>query len=320
MNFRTILRVAVLAAVPLTVGCAQFPVSEETGPIPRLVDAGKADVGKMDAGKAAPPLRLAVTDTGQGKPLLLLHGLGASSYTWKRIIPALARHNRVIAIDLKGFGASDKPQDGKYSIFDQAELIKTFIQKENLTNLTVIGHSYGGGVALALALKMAEDKDTRLQRLVLVDSLAYRQPIPFFFTFIQIPVVGDVGFGLTPPEVQTASALAIAYHDKGKLSAESVWAYAKPLYSEGGRYALVRTVEQLVPEDIDQFSDRYRTLKIPALLVWCRQDKIVPLSYGARLNADLQNSNIEVIDQCGHIPQEEQPEATAQIIGNFLAK
>jgi pimeloyl-ACP methyl ester carboxylesterase len=300
----------VFVVAPLLVGCAQFLASEETGSMARLVDAGRV----------AAPLRLAVSDTGQGKPLLLIHGLGASSYTWKKITPALARHYRVIAVDLKGFGASDKPQDGKYSIFDQAELIKSFIQKENLTSLTVVGHSYGGGVALALALKMAEDKDTRLERLVLIDSLAYRQPIPFFFQVLQIPVVGDVGFGLTPPEVQTASALAIAYHDKGKLSAESVWAYAKPLYTEGGRYALIRTVEQLVPDDIDEFSARYRTIKLPALLVWCQQDKIVPLSYGARLNADLQKSRIEVIDECGHIPQEEKPEATTQAIENFLAR
>jgi pimeloyl-ACP methyl ester carboxylesterase len=310
MNFGAIVKIAVMAVVSLLAGCAQLMAPDDGPHASRRVDTGRGD----------PPLHLAVSDTGQGKPVILLHGLGASSYTWKRIAPVLARRNRVIALDLKGFGASDKPHDDKYSIRDQADLVYAFMKEENLRHVTVIGHSYGGGVALALALKLAEEKDARLERLVLMDSLAYRQPIPFFFRVLQTPVVGEVGIGLTPPEVQTASALAIAFHDKGKLSAETIYAYAKPLYTESGRYALVRTVEQLVPEDIDVLSTRYRSIRLPALLVWCRQDKIVPLSYGARLNADLSGSRMEVIEECGHIPQEEQPEATARVLEKFLAQ
>jgi pimeloyl-ACP methyl ester carboxylesterase len=77
-------------------------------------------------------------------------------------------------------------------------------------------------------------------------------------------------------------------------------------------------VEQLIPEGVDELAARYRTLKMPALLIWCRQDKIVPLSYGVRLSAELPNARLEVIDNCGHIPQEEQPEATARILDSFL--
>lgn len=308
MNFGAMVGFAVLAVAPLLAGCAQLMAPEEGPHASRQVDGGKGE----------PPLRLAVTEAGQGKPVILLHGLGASSYTWKQVTPVLARRNRVIALDLKGFGASDKPHDDKYSIRDQADLVYAFIKQENLRNVTVIGHSFGGGVALALALKLDEEKDARLERLVLMDSLAYKQPIPFFFQVLRTPVVGEVGMGLTPPEVQTASALAIAFHDKGKLSADAVYSYAKPLYTEGGRYALVRTVEQLVPDDIDVLSARYRSIKTPALLVWCRQDKIVPLSYGVRLNADLPKSRIKVVEECGHIPQEEQPEETAQILEQFL--
>lgn len=309
MNFFRILRIAAPAAASLLAGCAQLFAPDEGGaPLRQVVDAGGAGA----------PVRLAVTQAGQGKPVLLIHGLGTSSYTWRRVMPLLARRRRVIAVDLKGFGESDKPLDGKYSIFDQAELIRTFIRQENLRNLTIVGHSYGGGVALLLALRLAEEKDGRVERLALIDSVAYRQPVPFFFRVLQTPVVGEVGFGLTPPEVQAAGALAIAYHDKGKLSADSVLTYARPLYTEGGRHALVRTVEQIVPERVDELEQHYRTLKMPALLVWCRQDRVVPLSYGARLNADLQNSRIEVIDECGHMPQEEKPEETARILESFL--
>jgi pimeloyl-ACP methyl ester carboxylesterase len=218
MILRGVRVLAVLAMLPLPGACAPLFAPEEHGPASRQVDAGAADA----------PLRLAMSDAGQGKPVLLIHGLGASSYTWREVAPALARRRRVIAIDLKGFGESDKPKDGKYSILDQAELIKSFIKKENLHNLTVAGHSYGGGVALALALKFADEKDARIERLALIDSLAYKQPIPFFFRMLQTPVVGDVGFGLTPPEVQTAGALVAAYHDKGKLSTDSVFTLPGP--------------------------------------------------------------------------------------------
>lgn len=307
MNFLRILRIAAPVAASLLAGCAQLFAPDEGGSPLRQVDS---------AGAGA--VRLAVIQAGQGKPLLLIHGLGASSYTWRSVMPLLARRRRVIAVDLKGFGESDKPLDGKYSILDQAELIRTFIRQENLRHLTVVGHSYGGGVALVLALRLAEEKDRRVESLVLIDSVAYQQPTPFFFKVLQTPLVGEVGFGLTPPELQTAGALAIAYHDKGKVSADSVLTYAKPLYTEGGRHALVRTVEQITPPGVEELVQRYRTLKTPTLLVWCRQDKVVPLSYGARLNADLPNSRIEVIDECGHMPQEEKPEETARIIETFL--
>ena len=86
-------------------------------------------------------------------PLLLIHGFGASTYTWRHIAPELARTHRVIAVDLKGFGQSDKPFDSRYSVFDQAELLAELIEEKDLHNLTLVGHSFGGGIALMLALE-----------------------------------------------------------------------------------------------------------------------------------------------------------------------
>jgi pimeloyl-ACP methyl ester carboxylesterase len=78
-------------------------------------------------------------------PVLLIHGLGASTYTWRHLIPALARNHRVIAVDLKGAGKSDKPLDEAYGILDQASLLKILVEHKSLSNLTVVGHSMGGG-------------------------------------------------------------------------------------------------------------------------------------------------------------------------------
>src|SRR3954470_5524152 len=92
---------------------------------------------------------LHVTRSGSGKPLLLLHGLGANSYTWRFLKPKIPAGYELFEIDLKGFGKAEKPADGKYSIFDQADLVFALIKSLDLKNVSLVGHSMGGGVALA---------------------------------------------------------------------------------------------------------------------------------------------------------------------------
>lgn len=262
------------------------------------------------------PVRLAVREMGKGKPMLMIHGLGASSYTWRAVLPQLARNHRVIAIDLKGFGDSDKPLDDAYSISDQAKLVEDFIARNNLRDLTLVGHSYGGAVAMSVALNDAAGK-RRIDKLVLIDSLAYRQPVPFFFRLLQTPVIGELGLNLIPPDVQISRALAVAYYHNWKVNPETVATYASPLQSEGGKHALLSTVDHLTTENADAFSSRYRTLETPTLLIWCEHDRIVPLAFGKRLARDLPNASIDIIEECGHIPQEEEPEQTVTAIRGF---
>ena len=120
-------------------------------------------------------------EEGQGDPILMLHGFAASHYTWRYLIADLKRDYRVIAVDLKGFGKSGKPVDGKYSIFDQADLVTQFIRRKNLTNVTLVGHSLGGAVALATTLKLIErQKKSPISKLILLDSLTYKQPLPLY--------------------------------------------------------------------------------------------------------------------------------------------
>lgn len=225
-------------------------------------------------------VKLAVHETGRGKPLILIHGLGASSYTWRKVVPELAKNRRVIAIDLKGFGQSDKPLDERYSIFDQARLIEDYINRHKLRNATLVGHSFGGGVALAVALNQQDNRQNNIEKLILIDSVAYRQPMPFFFRVLRTPIVGEIGLSIVPPEVQMERALSIAYYKSDKVAPETVNTYASALHSEGGRHALLHTIDSLDPELADRISQRYKELKLPALILWCEHDKIVPLKYG----------------------------------------
>jgi pimeloyl-ACP methyl ester carboxylesterase len=283
--------------------------------LPPLTQAPPAFHQVREDGK---PVRLAVREAGRGKPILLIHGLGASSYTWRAITPQLAKTNRVIALDLKGFGESEKPLDDAYSIADQARLVEDYIARNNLRDVTLVGHSFGGAVAMAVALDDGQGgRRRRIEKLVLIDSLAYKQPVPFFFRVLQTPIIGELGMNLIPADVQIARALAIAYYHDDRVKDETIATYAGPLQSEGGKHALLRTVESLSNENAEAFASRYPTLKTPALLIWCAHDRIVPMRFGKRLSEDLPNAKIDVIEECGHIPQEEQPEETLAAIQKF---
>jgi pimeloyl-ACP methyl ester carboxylesterase len=268
----------------------------------------------------AGPLKLAVVERGQGRPILLLHGFATSSYTWRAIIPELAKNHRVIALDLRGFGASDKPEDEHYSIKDQAEAVQAFIEQENLRDLTVIGHSFGGGITLSMVLNWQGQKKPRIKNIVLIDTIAYRQPIPIFFKLVQIPMVGDLSMSLVPAEVTAEQGLRLAYFDKDKITGQDIAEYSNSLSTSAAKHALTKTIEQLIPDNIDELSQRYTTIKTPTLIVWCAQDKVVPVTLGELLHQNMRSSEFTLFTHCGHMPQEEVPQDTLAAIQAFLKR
>ncbi|MEJ2117168.1 MAG: alpha/beta hydrolase [Alphaproteobacteria bacterium] len=309
MIVRRLSFVALIAIASMFAGCSSVGVMPQ--------DAKPAmDMQKLSDGHGS--VSLAIREKGKGDPVIMLHGLGASSYTWRHVQDGLARTHHVIAIDFKGFGQSEKPLDGHYSITDQARLIGEFIRERNLRGVTLIGHSFGGAVALTMALKQKDAGERRIKRLVLVDTVAYRQPMPFFFKMLRTPVIGEIGMELVPSDVQISKALASAYYNKNKIEQDTVANYAAALDTEGGRHALFHTINSFEPDKADFVAARYHEMKLPALLLWCDHDRIVPLRFGRKLARDLPNARIQVIKNCGHIPQEEQPSATLEAVKSFV--
>lgn len=295
-----------LAALAIALGSCGLSAGDAVeGPYARL--------GPPDA-----PVKLYYYEEGKGPPLLLIHGFGASTYTWRHVAPELAKSYRVIAVDLKGFGQSDKPFDGRYSVYDQAELLAQLIEDKDLRDLTLVGHSFGGGVALLLALEANQRLDGRITRLVLLDSIAYPQNIPVFFRMLDIPLVSQLGVRMVPPSVQTRVALQIAYFDDSKIDPEEIELYAAPLKTAAGKHAIIHSARQIVPEDIEALSERYKTIELPTLILWCDHDRIVPLEVGIKLRRTLPNSTLRLIEDCGHMPQEEQPASTLALIKGFV--
>ncbi len=266
-----------------------------------------------------PPVRLAVRDEGRGKPVVLIHGLGTSSYTWRGIAPALARTHRVISIDLKGFGESEKPLTGPYTVRAQADLVAQVIARKNLRDATVIGHSYGGGVALLLALDETRAQDRRISRLALIDSIAYPQSTPLFFDLIQLPVIGDLSVAMIPAEVQIEQALRLAYEQESAVTPEAIAQYSAPLQTAGGRHAVIETVRNIMPRDVEVIARQYPSIELPTLIIWCDKDRVVPIALGRKLARNMPRAQFRVVTGCGHAPQEEQPAQTLKLIQAHLS-
>lgn len=297
-----------LAALMLAAGTVVLAAKDATeGPFARL--------GPPDA-----PVKLYAAERGEGPPVLLIHGFGTNTFTWRHVAPDLARDHRVIAVDLKGFGRSDKPFDRRYAASDQAELLTQLILDRDLRDLTLVGHSYGGGVALLLALDMDARLKGRISRLVLLDTIAYPQSIPVFFKLLDTPLVSQLGVRMAPPTLQIQLALRIAYYDNSKIGSDEIAAYAEPMKTAAGKHALIYSARQIVPPDMDQIAARYSTITLPTLILWCDHDRVVPVDIGLKLAREMPNATIRIIDQCGHMPQEEQPEATMLQIRQFLGK
>ena len=295
-----------LAAIALALGSCGLSAGD-------AIDGPYARLGPPEA-----PVRLYVEEQGKGAPVLLIHGFGASTYTWRHVAPELAKTHRVIAVDLKGFGQSDKPFDSRYSVFDQAELLAQLIVDKDLRNLTLVGHSFGGGIALLLALEANERLEGRITKLVLLDSIAYPQNIPVFFRLLDVPLVSRLGVSMIPPSVQTRVALRIAYFDDSKIDQDEVDAYAAPLGTAAGKHAIIYSARQIVPDGLAEISERYKTIELPTLILWCDHDRIVPLEVGLKLRRTLPNSTLRLVEDCGHMPQEEQPESTLKLLQGFL--
>jgi len=307
--FQVVKILALLVAAVLTASCSG------------VYQTSDAQVRHASLSDGVGSVKLAYRDKGSGKPVLLLHGFGASSYTWRHVEPALvAAGHRVITVDLKGFGLSDKPLDENYSIFDQAALISQFMDQMKLKGVTVVGHSLGGGVTLVLALDKNKKKRRRITKIVLIDSIAYSQNIPIAFSILRTPVLGKISSSLVPLDVQARVALRLAYYDNSKFDSRDVKNYADPLKDKGSRHAMIQTARKILPENLPELSSRYKTITIPALIIWCDHDKVIKPNIGLRLHNDLPNSAFRIIRKCGHLPQEEKPQRTIALIEDFLKR
>jgi pimeloyl-ACP methyl ester carboxylesterase len=277
--------------------------------------------GEGAAGLAAGgALALHVERRGQGPPLVLLHGFGASRFTFRLWADELARTHTVHLMDIFGFGAAPPPADGRYGPVEQAETVVRWLRREDVRGAVLVGHSLGGGVALLVALRLAElGERERVKALISVAGPAYPQAIPRYIGLARVPLLGRLLFALAGPERIVRKVLRYIIFDRAAVTEEQVEGYAAPLRRPRTRTALVETARQIVPEGLDRMAARFPEIRLPVLLLWGRHDLVIPLWVAKRLERDLPSSKLVVLERCGHVP-EEQPEQSLSAVREFLSR
>ena len=142
--------------------------------------------------------------------------------------------------------------------------------------------------------------------MVLIDSAGYPQKMPWFIWLAKVPVLGAAGGKLISPRFATALVLRKCYYHKDRITDEQIDTYAYYGSLPGAREAVVATAQQIVPEDIEAVTHRYKTISVPVLIIWGADDEVVPLSVGKNFKRDIPDSELVILPQCGHIPQEEE--------------
>lgn len=256
---------------------------------------------------------------GDGQiPLIFLHGFGSSLQNWNDVIVHLPQDIFTsYLIDLKGSGFSSKPKDTKYSIGDQASLISAFIKKNDLREYTLIGHSFGGGVSLFVALRLLDDKHLRPKKLILIDAAAYNTDLPFFVDNIRIPLINHIILNFISSKFRAKYTLNRIIYHKDKITSELIDRYAYFMNLENYNYALIKTAKDIIPKDFNTYTSRYPNIDIPTSIIWGKNDTVLPLALGEQLLEELPNAKLHILNACGHNPHEEYPEEVASLIVLF---
>jgi pimeloyl-ACP methyl ester carboxylesterase len=252
--------------------------------------------------------RIHYAEAGTGPLIVLVHGLGDDIGVWQQELAPLALHYHVVAIDQIGFGRSDKPQlDYRAETF--VDFLQEFMRTLHLRHATVVGNSLGGWVAALLAVEHPEC----VARLVLVDSAglsALRTYLgPKLLKALRLSTIDDL-------RVLMPLTFARAGHNQSEKELRSAFAET---VGTGDGYAVSRVVDSIERGE-DTLDDRLGKIGQPTLIVWGRQDRLIPSQFGEALRRGIAGSRLVLLNDCGHEPQIECPQAFETVLRAFLTQ
>lgn len=253
---------------------------------------------------------------GVGEPILLIHGFPTSSYLWRNIIDEVSARYQVIAIDLPGYGKSDKRIEDSFSFRYYNRVISGFLKNLDIDSISLGVHDVGGPIGLYWMVQHME----KVNRLILFNTLVYPKFSWAVKLFGLATVVPGIKNWLTSPN-GIKKALQIGVFDKSKLTAEVIRNYQQPFSDKNSRKVLLKSVQRLSLKGFSEIERKLHLYKGPIQIIYGEHDKILPRVDRTmkKVKKNLPQSNVRIIPNCGHFLQEDAPEQISAIILEFMS-
>ncbi len=256
-------------------------------------------------------------EKGEGKPVILIHGFLYSTVMWNKSIDAFASKFKAYAVDLWGWGYSERLDAMDYSFPFYAQQILHFMDALNIRKASLVGQSMGGGIAIYLAAHYPE----RVDKLILVDPAAIPYPETTIGWIYQQPFIGEFLNALPGDALMENNIKTIWFYDRNKVGKEYLQEVIQPLRirgsSEGHMYILRNVLKPpYVEEEVNMLAQVHK----PILIVHGREDKAIPLDRSEKLSRLWKESELVVFEKAGHSPHEEYPEEFNRIAIDFLSR
>ncbi len=248
-------------------------------------------------------------------PIVLIHGTGASLHTWEMWVNELKNEHRIITLDLPAYGLTGPNQTSDYSQDFYVSFMDKFLSKLNIKRCILGGNSLGGGITWAYAL----EHPVKVSKMILVDAGGYpmvSKSVPIAFQIARMPVLSNIFKYVLPHAIIEKSLQNVYVHDE-RITPELIERYYDLASREGNRKAFLDRMKSSIN------GDKYlkiKTLMMPTLILWGKEDGLIPLDVAEKFHADLPNDTIIVFKDLGHTPMEEDPIETVKAVKGFLKK
>jgi len=258
---------------------------------------------------------------GTDGAIVLLHDLLGAAFAWEAILPQLADLKRAIyAIDMLGYGLSDMPWPADTSVWGHSDCLSLLFSQLGLTNIVLVGHGLGGGVAQILATRLSAE---RVAALVLIDTICYDHAFAPDWPLPDMKKSQDpeLPWNVDPADLQRELVATLPNAVvNGKAFAKVIDQYTKPWNSHLGKEVLYQHIRQLVPYYSNAVSADVKALQKPVLIIWGENDRQNPLKYGERLFREIAGSRFIVIQNAGHMVFFDAPDEVADTLHDFISQ
>lgn|SRR5690606_28763197 len=257
------------------------------------------------------------TPGSTGETLVLVHGTPSHSYIWRNVVPALeGQGHGVLAYDLLGFGASERPTDRDTSVTAQAHLLEQLLSFLDIARPTVVGHDIGGAVAQIVATR----RPALVRRLMLVDTVSYDSwPSSTWRAIIRDHLDDYLAMAPDEFEAMLTRQLTMTVADPAHMTGSTLEAYLAPHRTPLGRASFFEhQVRHYDSRPTQQLAPLLRDLTMPTRIVWGEQDRWQPVRYAERLASDIPDAHLVVIAGGGHFLMEDHPDRVTQEILDLL--